>query len=74
MGRKSLRKAELLMYQTGEALISCPTGLYVGKADRAAGSAAAGSSTELMQFSRNFIIARTRKRVTADGGTSVMVV
>ncbi|KAI0291705.1 hypothetical protein BC826DRAFT_1092279 [Russula brevipes] len=44
------------------------------RSDSVAGSAAAGSSAELMQFSRNFIIARTRKRVTADGGTSVMVV
>ncbi|KAI0282339.1 hypothetical protein BGY98DRAFT_113288 [Russula aff. rugulosa BPL654] len=55
--------------KTGEALICCPTGLYVNNAN-----SPGGSSSRLMQFSRNFIVVRTRKRVTADGGVSIMAV
>lgn len=55
--------------KTGEALICCPTGLYVNSANSQGSSA-----SRLMQFSRNFIVVRTRKRVTADGGVSIMAV
>jgi len=60
--------------KTGEALVSCPTGLYVSSAQSDASSAPGSSKPTLMQFSRNFIVVRTRKRVTADGGVSPMAV
>jgi hypothetical protein len=52
--------------KTGEALVCCPTGLYVG--------GELDSESELLQFDRNFLVVRTRRRVTADGGASLMVV
>jgi len=64
--------------KTGEALVSCPTGLYVGGAESglspASNGSNKGSKARLMQFSRNFIVIRTRKRVTTDGGVSLMAV
>lgn len=60
--------------KTGEALVSCPTGLYVSNAQSDASSASGSSKPKIMQFSRNFIVVRTRKRVTADGGVSLMAV
>ncbi|KAI9454617.1 hypothetical protein F5148DRAFT_1229087 [Russula earlei] len=60
--------------KTGDALISCPTGLYASRTKGSEESGTDGSSTRLMHFSRNFIVVRTRKRVTADGGASLLAV
>jgi len=57
--------------KTGEALVCCPTGVYVGTEP---GSESAASRIRLLQFSRNFLVVRTRRRVTADGGASLMAV
>lgn len=61
------------MYQTGEALVCCPTGLYA-ESDPSASASSQGPNARLMQFSRNFIVVQTRKRITADGGVSLMAV
>lgn len=57
--------------KTGEALVCCPTGMYVGAE---LGSESEGLKLKLLRFSRNFIVVRTRRRVTADGGVSLMAV
>ncbi|KAF8264963.1 hypothetical protein EI94DRAFT_404699 [Lactarius quietus] len=57
--------------KTGEALVCCPTGVYVGAE---AGSGSEGLKIKLLRFSRNFLVVRTRRRVTADGGVSLMAV
>lgn len=56
--------------QTGEAVILAPSGL--GRFP-SAGKAFTGNP-ELAQFGRRYLLARTRRRVTADGGASRMVV
>ncbi|KAI0751495.1 hypothetical protein C8Q80DRAFT_1157643 [Daedaleopsis nitida] len=56
--------------KTGEAVILAPSGL--GRFP-SAGKAFTGNP-ELAQFGRRYLLARTRRRVTADGGVSRMVV
>jgi hypothetical protein len=55
--------------KTGEALVCCPTGVYVGVE-----SGSEAMKIRLLRFSRNFLVVRTRRRVTADGGVSLMAV
>ncbi|KAH9173436.1 hypothetical protein EDB89DRAFT_730085 [Lactarius sanguifluus] len=57
--------------KTGEALVCCPTGVYVGTEP---GSGSEGVKIKLLRFSRNFLVVRTRRRVTADGGVSLMAI
>jgi len=57
--------------KTGEALVCCPTGVYVGTEH---GSEPEALKIRLLRFSRNFLVVRTRRRVTADGGVSLMAV
>ncbi|KAI9447790.1 hypothetical protein H4582DRAFT_25626 [Lactarius indigo] len=57
--------------KTGEALVCCPTGVYVGTE---LGSESEGVKLKLLRFNRNFLVVRTRRRVTADGGVSLMAI
>ncbi|KAI0265152.1 hypothetical protein BC834DRAFT_1033285 [Gloeopeniophorella convolvens] len=54
--------------KTGEAIVACPTGLYMAQGPFDCAKA------RLSHFGRDFFVARTRKRVTADGGVSLMAV
>ncbi|RPD66711.1 hypothetical protein L226DRAFT_498247 [Lentinus tigrinus ALCF2SS1-7] len=56
--------------KTGEAVILAPSGL--GKFP-SAGKTFSGNP-ELTQFGRRYLLARTRRRITADGGASRMVI
>ena len=56
--------------QTGEAVILAPSGL--GRFP-SAGKGFSGDA-QLAHFGRRYLMARTRRRVTTDGGVSRMVV
>jgi hypothetical protein len=53
----------LTMPKTGEAIVLSPSGLTM-----------LDNGTALGRFGRLYIVMKTRKRVTLDGGTSVLVV
>jgi len=57
---------QVVKLQTGEAIILAPSGLYI--------STGMLSGTTLMNFGRRYLHARVRKRITTDGGASVLVV
>ncbi|PFH52524.1 hypothetical protein AMATHDRAFT_1931 [Amanita thiersii Skay4041] len=54
---------KIVRLQTGEAMVLSPSGL-----------AMLGNGMTLCQLGRSHIIAKSRKRITADGGTSVLAV
>ncbi|KAI1789043.1 hypothetical protein LXA43DRAFT_602122 [Ganoderma leucocontextum] len=56
--------------RTGEAVLLAPSGLGVFPSSLKTSTGA----IELQQFGRRFLLARTRRRITADGGASRMVV
>ncbi len=61
-------------HQTGEAVILAPSGLGVFPSSLGTGTGTGTGDVKLQQFGRRFLLARTRRRITADGGASRMVV
>lgn len=67
--------------QTGEAIVLAPSGLTMirGPPTHALNTEPSGSSQATLsrrmlgQFGRRFVLMKTRKRVTADGGASILV-
>ncbi|KAF8897407.1 hypothetical protein BD779DRAFT_1608026 [Infundibulicybe gibba] len=59
----------LILAQTGEAIVLAPSGigLFHSEGNR-------GGLKTIHQFGRRYFIMKTRRRVTADGGSSVLVV
>jgi hypothetical protein len=65
--------------QTGQAIVLAPSGIGLfalecqtkGKEDRAVNDE---KEMVLSHFGRRYLIIKTRRRVTADGGASVLVV
>lgn len=60
--------------KTGEAVILAPSGLGVFPSSLGTGTGTGTGDVKLQQFGRRFLLARTRRRITADGGASRMVV
>ncbi|KAI0033797.1 hypothetical protein K488DRAFT_46956, partial [Vararia minispora EC-137] len=58
--------------RTGEAAVLAPTGLDVAARSMAASNS--GTDMELRKFGRNYILVKTRKRITRDGGVSMLAV
>lgn len=54
--------------QTGQALILAPSALIV------ASEPGYDNSTALQQCGRRYMLVKTRKRITRDGGASILVV
>ncbi|OCH90737.1 hypothetical protein OBBRIDRAFT_834829 [Obba rivulosa] len=61
----------LVKLTAGEALILAPSGMDVVKGDGKGG--ASKTATVLDRFGRRYLLVKTRKRVTADGGASLLV-
>jgi hypothetical protein len=55
------------MVQTGEAVVLAPSALTFTRKDSGA------SAAQIMKLGRQYLRMRTRKRVTKDGGASVLV-
>jgi len=64
------------LLQTGEAIVLAPSGLGVFQ-EKTSKPLTVGSESDvsktLAQFGRRYLHIKTRKRVTADGGASVLV-
>ncbi|KII95332.1 hypothetical protein PLICRDRAFT_169996 [Plicaturopsis crispa FD-325 SS-3] len=60
---------KVVKLKTGEAIILAPSGLGV-LTDKTPG---APQSKTLAQFGRRYLLVKTRRRITADGGASVLV-
>ncbi|OBZ76986.1 hypothetical protein A0H81_03799 [Grifola frondosa] len=58
---------QVVKLRAGESIILAPAGFGVFSGSNGSGQ------QELCQFGRRFILAKTRKRVTADGGASILV-
>ena len=70
-----------LVVQTGEAIVLAPSGfgvfpdgLQVSVAQGAQRTVASIQIPKLNQFGRRYILMKTRRRVTKDGGSSILVV
>ncbi|KAI0824647.1 hypothetical protein BC628DRAFT_1377114 [Trametes gibbosa] len=66
---------QVVKLKTGQALVLCPSGLGLFSATRktAAGSLVQGKP-KVAHFGRRYLLIKTRKRVTLDGGESRLVV
>lgn len=65
--------ADNILAQTGEAIVLAPSGFGVFKehALNQAGELVAKKS--MGQFGRRYLLMKTRKRITSDGGASILV-
>jgi len=62
---------QVAMLRTGEAIVLAPSGLAILEAP---GLTSSASTKCLTSLGRHYLLLKTRKRVTADGGASVLVV
>lgn len=60
---------KVVQLQTGQAIVLAPTALGVFGLN----TASEGNSRALSQFGRQYLIMKTRRRVTRDGGASILV-
>ena len=59
--------------QTGQALVLCPSGLGVLATTRkTASGAVVHGKAQVAHFGRRYLLMKTRRRVTVDGGASIM--
>jgi len=60
-----------IYHQTGQAIVLAPSALTISEGSTAL--AASSTRTLLSRLGRQYIIMKTRQRVTADGGASLLV-
>ncbi|KZT12865.1 uncharacterized protein LAESUDRAFT_808383 [Laetiporus sulphureus 93-53] len=64
---------QIVKLRTGEAIVLAPSGLGMVR-DTREDDARTGNLKRLTQFGRRYLIIKSRQRITADGGTSILVV
>ena len=79
LSQRFLYSARLISNQTGQALILAPSGLFyhtprASKKDKESDKPVAVPEPHVAHIGRRYIIVKTRKRVTADGGASLLAV
>ncbi|EIW82443.1 hypothetical protein CONPUDRAFT_123376 [Coniophora puteana RWD-64-598 SS2] len=65
---------KVVRLQTGEALVLAPSGFGVFPSIPSEPKTVLTNDAKLDQFGRRYLVMKTRKRITADGGASILVV
>ena len=63
----------IFLLQTGHSIVLAPSGIGLFKISEPDINQCSAKTKEITRFGRRYLVMKTRKRVTTDGGASILV-